>query len=266
MNRIDRLFEKKKKDVLAVYFTAGYPNLNDTVSIISALGKEGTDLIEIGMPFSDPLADGPVIQESSRIALENGMNIKLLFEQLSKLPRAAERPPLILMGYLNPVMQFGIEKFLQKCAEAGISGIILPDMPVEVYEREYKVLFEKYGIHFIFLITPVTPELRARKIASLSKGFLYLVSTSATTGTNNKFSDEQEASLKKVADYNLPIPILTGFGIHDHDSFKAASRFTNGAIVGSAFIRELAKTKNPETASRNLITRLQQFNYDHSVK
>lgn len=266
MNSIDKLFQRKKKDVLAVYFTAGYPKLNDTVSIISALEKNGADLIEIGMPFSDPLADGPVIQESSRIALENGMNIRLLFDQLLRLPPAAEQLPLVLMGYLNPVMQFGMERFLQKCSEVGISGVILPDMPAEVYEREYKSLFEQYGIHVIFLITPQTSELRARKVAGLSRGFLYLVSTSATTGANKNFSVEQEIAWKKVADYKLGIPVLTGFGIHDYDSFKSASRYTNGAVVGSAFIRELAKNQEAETASEILISRLQTIRYDHSVK
>lgn len=266
MNQIDQLFERKKKDVLAVYFTAGYPALNDTVSIISCLEKNGADLIEIGMPFSDPLADGPVIQESSRVALENGMRIKLLFEQLSQLPPSDEKLPLVLMGYLNPVLQFGMETFLKNCVETGISGVILPDMPVDVYEREYKTMFEKNGIHFIFLITPNTPEVRARKIASLSKGFLYLVSTSATTGANSEFTVEQQAALKKVSDYNLPIPILTGFGIHDHESFKSASRYTNGVVVGSAFIRELTETKSINRASENLITRLKQSSYDHSIK
>lgn len=242
MNRLDELFGRKKKDVLAVYFTAGYPTLNDTVSIIQSLTKKGADIIEIGMPFSDPLADGPVIQESSRVALENGMSIKLLFQQLGKV--ASERGqvtsvPLVLMGYLNPVLQFGMDEFLEACVETKISGVILPDLPVEVFEREFKTKFEKAGVHFIFLITPTSPESRVRKIASLSKGFLYLVSSSATTGGKKSFSEDQLLAIKRVSDYKLEIPILTGFGIHDRETFLAASEHTNGAVIGTAFLKEL---------------------------
>ena len=242
MNRLDELFERKKKDVLAVYFTAGYPMLNDTVLIIQSLTKEGADIIEIGMPFSDPLADGPVIQESSRVALENGMSIKLLFQQLKKVTSDRGQVtgvPLVLMGYLNPVLQFGVDKFLEACVTAGISGVILPDLPVEVYEREYKAKFEKSGVHFIFLITPTSPEHRVRKIASLTKGFLYLVSSSATTGGKKSFSEDQLSALKRVSDYKLEIPILTGFGIHDRETFLAASEHTSGAVIGTAFLKEL---------------------------
>ncbi len=248
MNQLVELFERKKNDVLAVYFTAGFPKLNDTVRIIKSLSEQGVDIIEIGMPFSDPLADGPVIQESSRVALENGMNMKLMFQQLSFLSttRAGSLPPLVLMGYLNPVLQFGMQNFLDECIKAKVSGVILPDLPLEVYENEFKSLFENANVHFIFLITPGSAEQRVRKIASLSRGFLYLVSTSATTGGSASLSKEQRSALKKVSDYRLGIPILTGFGIHNKETFLEASQHTNGAIIGTAFIKKIHIDASPE--------------------
>jgi tryptophan synthase alpha chain len=249
MNALDELFQRKKKNVLAVYFTAGFPKLNDTNSIIENLSNAGADIIEIGMPFSDPLADGPVIQESSRVALENGMNLKLLFDQLKLLSLVPCPAPLVLMGYLNPVLQFGMDNFLAHCKACGISGVILPDLPMEVYEAEYKIKFENAGVHFIFLVTPNSPEARVRKMASLSKGFLYLVSSASTTGGNNSFTEEQLSRLKKVSAYELNIPLLTGFGIHNRETFLAASSFSNGAVTGTAFIKCLQKNANESSAA-----------------
>lgn len=263
MNRIDELFARKKKDVLAVYFTAGFPRLKDTVPVLQALQDGGADLVEIGMPFSDPLADGPVIQESSKQALDNGMSIRLLFEQLKKV-REKITVPLVLMGYLNPVLQFGMEPFLVKCASCGIDGVILPDLPAEVYEREYRFLFEKYKVYPVFLATPSTPEKRIRQLASCSKGFLYLVSAASTTGSGKSFSEEQRNALKKVMSLDLPLPVLTGFGIHDAASRKAATEFSNGAVVGTAFIREL-KDHSPVKATERLMNCLKETSYDHSV-
>jgi tryptophan synthase alpha chain len=241
MNALDGLFQRKKKNVLAVYFTAGFPKLNDTVSVIESLANSGADIIEIGMPFSDPLADGPVIQESSRVALENGMTIKLLFDQLKHLslvPRPLSHAPcpapLVLMGYLNPVLQFGMDKFLENCKACGISGVILPDLPIEVYESEYKTKFENAGVHFIFLVTPDTPEARVRKIVSLTYGFLYLVSSSSTTGGIKSFNEMQLKKLQKFSEYMLDVPVLTGF--------LTASEYSNGAVVGTAFIKCLEKS------------------------
>ena len=253
MNRIDSLFGQKKKNVLAIYFTAGYPELNDTAPTLAALQQAGADLVEIGMPFSDPLADGPVIQESSKTALQNGMNISLLFDQLKNF-REKISLPVVLMGYVNPVMQFGVEEFAAKCSETGIDGVILPDLPPEIYEQEFRAVFEKHGLHFIFLVTPRTPEQRVWHLAGLSKGFLYLVSSAGTTGGTGKFSVERENALRIVSGYDLKIPVLTGFGIHDHGSFLSATKYTNGAVVGSAFIRELAISESTEAAARKIVS------------
>jgi tryptophan synthase alpha chain len=258
MNTIDKLFSEKKKDILSIYFTAGFPQLNSTTEILSELERQGVDLVEIGMPFSDPLADGPVIQESSRIALENGMTISRVFAQLTEHGGKSKEEGItkVLMGYVNPVMQFGMEKFLRACVKNKISGVILPDLPVEVYEEEYKTLFENAGVHFIFLVTPRTSEERLKKIASLSRGFVYLVSSSATTGKTGSFSEEQKIALKRVREIIPGTPILTGFGIHDYESRKAASEFTNGVVVGTAFIKELKKEKNISKATSDLIHKL----------
>lgn len=271
MNPMDKLFTEKKKDILSVYFTAGFPKLESTNEILSELESQEVDLVEIGMPFSDPLADGPVIQQASTIALENGMSIGLLFEQLfnyrtkSQEPRAKSAPlqtpsselPTLLMGYLNPVMQFGMEKFLAKCVECNISGVILPDLPLEVYEEEYKTLFEKHNVHFIFLVTPLTSEQRLKKIASLSKGFVYLVSSASTTGKSGSFSEEQRSAMKRVREIIPQANILTGFGIHNYETRQIASEFTNGVVVGTAFIRELGKA-DAKTAVGNLLDKLNE--------
>ena len=237
-NRIIQLFKRKDKNILSVYFTAGYPNLDDTVAIIAELEKNGADLIEIGIPFSDPVADGPVIQKSSEIALMNGMSIKLLFEQLKDI-RKKFSIPLILMGYLNPVMQYGIEDFCEKCKETGIDGTIIPDLPLEIFEAEYKEVFESNHLSNIFLVTPQTPDERIRKIDALSTGFIYLVSSSSTTGAKVGVADEQMAYFNRIHKMNLNSKILVGFGISDKASFESAAHHTNGAIIGSAFIKSL---------------------------
>ena len=237
-NRITALFERKDKKILSIYFSAGYPELNDTLAIITELGKSGADLIEIGMPFSDPVADGPVIQHSSEIALKNGMTINLLFEQLKEI-RKNVSIPLILMGYLNPVMQYGIENFCKKCKEIGIDGTIIPDLPLEIYEAGYKEIFEANSLSNIFLITPQTSEERIRKIDALSTGFIYMVSSSSTTGVKVAVNEEQISYFDRIQNMNLRSKLLIGFGISDKASFEKASDYTNGAIIGSAFVKAL---------------------------
>jgi tryptophan synthase alpha chain len=250
MNRIEKLFKKKNQKILSVYFTAGYPKLNDTLSIIRELDKAGVDMIEIGMPFSDPVADGPVIQQSSEKALSNGMTIKLLFEQIAKV-REITDIPLILMGYINPVFKFGMENFLDKCRETGIDGTIIPDLPVEEYQKPYGALFKKYNIFNISLISPQTPVERIFYLDSVSKGFLYMVSTASTTGAINSFNDSQVTYFKKINDLNLKTPRMTGFGISNKETFTQACNYANGAIIGSAFIRALDNTGPlPERVSR----------------
>lgn len=237
MNRIDKLFYEKKKNVLNVYCTAGYPQLHSTIDIMKALQDNGADIIELGMPYSDPLSDGPIIQQSNMIALENGMSIPLLFEQLKNF-RDTIQLPVILMGYMNPVLQFGMERFCEVAAATGIDGIILPDLPMYEFETMYRGYFIKHNLRFIFLITPETSEERIRKIDKLSSGFIYAVSSSATTG-NNKPIEEQEAYFKKLEKMNLKNPVLVGFGIKDKKTFQAACKYSNGAIIGSAYINAL---------------------------
>jgi tryptophan synthase alpha chain len=241
MNRIEKLFSKKKGNILSVYFTAGYPGLNDTLTIIRELDKAGADLIEIGMPFSDPVADGPVIQRSSEKALLNGMSLNLLFKQLEKV-RTITDIPLILMGYINPFFKFGMESFINKCSETGIDGTIIPDLPVEEYLGSYSALYDKRGICNIFLITPQTPDERIVYLDSISKGFLYMVSTSSTTGAKNGFDNSRTEYFKRVKDLKLRTPGLIGFGISDKKSFDTACSYSAGAIIGSAFIKALDDT------------------------
>lgn len=237
--RLKKLFEKKKSNILSVYFTAGYPEIDDTLKIVKNLDAAGVDLIEIGMPFSDPLADGPVIQESSQKAIQNGMTLKLLFEQLKDL-RKHTQIPVVLMGYLNPVMQYGEEAFLSKCAELGIDGLILPDLPLEIYNQIWKVLTKKFDISNIFLITPQSSEERIKAIDNASNGFVYVVSSNSITGTNKKF-DRQSEYYKRIKQMNLKNPTLIGFGIHDSETFKEACQYSNGVIVGTAFIKHISK-------------------------
>lgn len=251
MNRIDQLFQNKPKDILNVYCTAGYPSLNDTVAIVEALQQSGADMVELGMPFSDPLADGPVIQESSTRAIKNGMRISVLFEQLKGL-RDKVSIPLILMGYMNPVMQFGVEHFLEKCAETGVDGLILPDLPMDEYESGYKPLFEKYGLHNIFLVTPETSEARIRKIDGVSNGFVYAVSSSSTTGKDKDMSG-QEAYFQRLKAMNLRNPVLIGFGIKDSKTFREACRHSNGAIIGSAFVKAIENSANLQATVKEFV-------------
>jgi tryptophan synthase alpha chain len=240
MNRIDQLFQQKQEEILSVYFTAGYPALDDTVPLLKALQKHGADMVEIGIPFSDPLADGLVIQESSQTALQNGMNLDLLFKQLEGI-RSSIQMPLVLMGYLNPVLRMGVEKFLIRCHETGIDGVILPDLPPDTYEALYLELFRSHGIHHALLITPHTDEQRIRRIAGLSGGFLYLVADAATTGVRNTLEDHQVEYFRRIRDMGLGLPGLVGFGISNRETFLAACRYARGAIIGSAFVRAMGE-------------------------
>ncbi len=240
-NRINQLLQQKNKNILSVYFTAGYPELNDTVPIIRELEKNGVDLIEIGMPFSDPVADGPVIQNSSYIALRNGMSIKKLFGQLKDI-RQTVKIPLIMMGYLNPVIQFGIENFCQKCSEVGIDGLIIPDLPLNEYLSRYKPVFEAYHIHNILLITPQTSDERIRQIDAESSGFIYMVSSSSTTGIKQNVADYHTEYFERVNSLQLKNPRLIGFGISTAETFANACRYASGAIIGSAFVKALDKS------------------------
>jgi tryptophan synthase alpha chain len=239
MNRINQKLQENNK-ILSIYFSAGYPNLNDTVQIIEDLEKNGVDMIEIGLPFSDPLADGPTIQESSTQALYNGMTTQILFEQLATI-RKTVSIPLIIMGYYNPMLQYGMEKFCQKCAEIGIDGLIIPDLPVDVYATEYKATFEKHGLLNVFLITPQTSEERIRFIDSVSDGFIYMVSSASVTGSQSGFGTTQEDYFKRIAHMNLRNPQVVGFGINNAETFNQATQFAKGAIIGSAFIKNLTE-------------------------
>lgn len=249
MNRLDKLFKEKERDILNIYFTAGYPNLEDTAPLIKSLAQAGVDLIEIGMPYSDPLADGTTIQQSSTRALQNGMTLQKLFAQI-KEARAKTAIPLILMGYFNQVIQFGEARFLEACADAGVDGLILPDLPLGVFERDFKDLLEKYNLKISFLITPQTEEARIRKIASLTTGFIYVVSSYAITGGTSGISAEQIAYFKRIENLNLPRPRLIGFGITDRETFETACQYAQGAIIGSAFIRALEGLPSDKVVGR----------------
>lgn len=244
MNRITSKLQENKK-LLSIYFSAGYPELNSTSSIIETLEKSGVDMIEIGLPFSDPLADGPVIQESSTEALQNGMTTEILFDQLKNI-RESVKIPLLIMGYLNPIFQYGVEKFCKKCAEIGIDGLIIPDLPVDVYHENYASIFKKYQLQNVFLITPQTTEKRILFIDSISEGFIYMVSSASTTGAKNEFGDVQQNYFKRIANMNLKTPQIVGFGISNKATFEAATQFSSGAIVGSAFVKFIKE--NPITS------------------
>lgn len=237
MNRIKLKLQENKK-LLSIYFTAGFPKLNDTVDILHALQESGVDMVEIGLPFSDPLADGPTIQESSTQALHNGMTSDKLFDQLKDI-RKTIHIPLVIMGYFNPMMQYGVEKFCQKCQEIGIDGLIIPDLPVDVYEENYKSLFDRYGLANIFLITPQTSEQRIRFIDSVSDGFIYMVSSASVTGAKGSFGEVQKQYFERIASMNLKNPQIVGFGISNRETYQQATTFAKGAIIGSAFIKFL---------------------------
>ncbi|MDH7444551.1 tryptophan synthase subunit alpha [Aquimarina sp. 2201CG14-23] len=237
MNRINTALAQNKK-LLSIYFTAGYPSLHDTKNIIQRLEKSGVDMIEIGLPFSDPLADGPTIQESSTTALKNGMTTRLLFEQLEDI-RESVKIPLIIMGYFNPMMQYGIEAFCAKCQEIGIDGLIIPDLPVAEYHEHYQETFEKYGLINVFLITPQTSDERIRFIDSVSNGFIYMVSSASVTGSTSGFGNTQESYFNRIKDLDLKNPQIVGFGISNSETFTQATNTAKGAIIGSAFIKHL---------------------------
>lgn len=259
MSRLKQLFERKQNRVLNVYCTAGYPQLESTVPVMKALQTSGADIIELGMPYSDPLADGPVIQASSVTALHNGMTIAKLFEQLkdfranSPLGDGGIQLPVILMGYLNPLLQYGFEKFCAKAAEVGIDGLIIPDIPMFEYENEYKQIIEKYNLDFIFLVTPETSEERIKKLDELSTGFLYAVSSSSITGSDKDFSSV-ENYLQRLKTMNLKNPILVGFGIKDKTTFDSACKYANGAIIGTAYIKAIEQATNIEKATEEFLT------------
>ncbi|MCU0334925.1 MAG: tryptophan synthase subunit alpha [Chitinophagaceae bacterium] len=251
MSRIQQLFNRKQQHVLNVYITAGYPQLHDTLPIMQALQAHGADLIELGMPYSDPLADGPVIQQSSSIALANGMTIATLFEQLKDM-RHSVSVPVILMGYMNPVLQYGFEQFCADAAAAGVDGLILPDLPEYEFETEYGAIIKKYGLDFIFLVTPETAPERVQHLDALSSGFLYAVSSSSTTGGNKDFSPVQDY-LQRLQSYQLRNPVLVGFGVKDKASFEAAAAHSNGAIIGSAFIKALEGSTDVQASTRQFL-------------
>jgi tryptophan synthase alpha chain len=240
MNRINKKLQENKK-LLSIYFTAGFPQINDTVPILEKLEESGVDLVEIGLPFSDPLADGPTIQESSTKALKNGMTTELLFEQLKNIRRTVSIP-LIIMGYFNPIMQYGVEKFCKKCAEIGIDGLIIPDLPVKEYNKHYKSIFEKYKLINVFLITPQTSNKRIKFIDEISNGFIYMVSSSNVTGSKNTFGNVQNEYFKRIASLSLKSPQIVGFGISNSATFKQATKYAKGAIIGSAFVNHLSKS------------------------
>lgn len=243
MNRLDKLFTEKKDKILSVYFSAGHPNLNDTATIIKTLDEAGADIVEVGMPFSDPVADGPIIQESSLQALKNGMNLKLLFSQLQTI-RESTQIPIVLMGYLNPVIQYGVKEFCARCAEVGVDGLILPDLPPELFNEEYRQTFEKNNLSNILLVTPQSSEERILQLDKWSSGFLYIVSSSSTTGTKKGFDDYQINYFKRLQELDIKNPKLIGFGISDKKSFEETCKHANGAIIGSAFIKALNNDGN----------------------
>ncbi len=244
MSRIQTIFLNTKQPVLNIYFTAGYPSLDSTLTVMELLAKEGVDIIEIGMPYSDPLADGPVIQESSSVAIANGMSIEILFSQLKacRSKSSLSKTGIVLMGYMNPVLQYGFERFCADAADAGVDGLILPDLPEYEFEKEYGSIIKKNGLDFIFLVTPETSEERVRKLDNLSTGFLYAVSSSATTGGETSFELVTDY-LQKLQSYQLKNPVMVGFGIKDKASFASVAAHSQGAIIGSAFIKALSKNE-----------------------
>ena len=254
MNRIDLLFQSKKKNILSIYFTAGYPCLNDTMDIVTKIDRAGADLIEIGFPFSDPLADGPVIQQSSAKAIDNGMCLRLLFHQLTHL-RTATQIPIVLMGYLNPILQYGVKDFFAKCDETGIDGLILPDMPLDYFEKNMAAFYHQYKLCNILLITPDTPVERIRYIDSIASGFIYMVSSNSITGSNKNI-DIQSEYFRRIEAMQLKNPRLLGFGIHDRKTFKQACTQSQGAIIGTAFIEHISQHGTDQNVIQSFIENL----------
>jgi tryptophan synthase alpha chain len=263
MNRIEELFKRKKERILNVYCTAGFPHLDSTLEVMKALQESGAGMIELGIPYSDPLADGPVIQQSNSVALINGMTIKKLFEQLKDLRKSpslggvGEVIPVLLMGYMNPVLQYGFEKFCADAASVGVDGLILPDLPEYEFENEYAVIIKKYGLDFVFLVTPETSIERIEKFDALSSGFLYAVSSSSTTGSDKNMS-EVEQYLEKLKGLQLRNPVLVGFGIKDKTTFELACNHASGAIIGSAYIKALEKSADIASDTRTFLTSILQ--------
>lgn len=257
MNRITHLFETKKNGILSVYFTAGYPQLEDTVSILKELQHKGVDMVEIGIPFSDPMADGPVIQEAATQALRNGMSLHLLLEQLQDI-RKEVHIPIILMGYLNPIMQFGFDDFCKKCVEVGVDGMIIPDLPFADYLADYKAAARQHDLKMIMLITPETSEERIHLIDEHTDGFIYMVSSAATTGAQQSFDEEKQAYFRRIKDMGLQNPRLVGFGISNKATFEAAAAHSCGAIIGSKFVQLLKSEATPAAAIDKLLEGLKQ--------
>ena len=251
MNSIDQLFQQKKENILSVYFTAGYPQLDDTIRVMQALEKEGVEMLEIGVPFSDPMADGPVIQASGTQALLNGMSVKTLFSQLEDV-RTTVTIPLILMGYLNPILQFGFEAYCQRAASCGIDGLIIPDLPFAEYLENYKPIAGRHGLHMIMLITPETSEERIRLIDDQTSGFIYMVSSASVTGARKSFGEQNLSYFKRVNAMGLKNPRLIGFGISNRETFEAACEAAAGAIIGSRFISLLESESSVEAAAKKL--------------
>lgn len=250
-NRLDAALAQNKK-LLSIFLTAGYPKLTDTVPLLEALQESGVDLIEIGFPFSDPLADGPVIQHSNEVAIKNGMTVETLFKQLEGVRKKVEIP-LLLMGYINPVLQYGIERFCADCKSAGIDGVILPDLPVAEFLEEYREIFHSHGLHQIFLVTPSTPDQRIRMLDECSTGFIYAVSSAAVTGGTVAMSGAREEYFKKLEKLSLKHPVMVGFGISDKPTFNSAAAHTKGAIIGSAFIKAIGAAADPIKAAKQFV-------------
>lgn len=253
INKIDKLFKSKGENILSIFFTAGFPKLDDTAQIILKLQKSGVDMIEVGFPFSDPLADGPIIQNSGQVALDNGVTLPMVFEQLNSIKEQVSIP-LVLMGYINPVTRMGIDSFLNNCEQSGISGVIMPDVPLELWETEWSAKFAAKNIHPILLITPQSIDERVLRIDQISKGFIYMVASTGTTGRKHEDSDEVIQYFERIKKLPLKNPLIAGFGIHNKSSFDNACRFAQGAIIGSAFVRHIHQ--NGVTAISNFISEI----------
>lgn len=256
MNRLNKLFDRKKENLLSVYFTAGFPNIDSTGEVIDALCAGGVDMIEVGIPFSDPMADGPVIQNSGTVALRNGMTLQKLLDQVEEARKRNPEVPFIAMGYLNPIMQMGPEKFFKRAKEAGVDAVIIPDLPFDTYIEEYKDLSRQYDLPMIMLITPETSEERIHLIDDHCDGFIYMVSVASTTGARDRFTEEQVAYFKRINDMDLKHSRLIGFGISNEGTFNDACRYSSGAIIGSQFIKCLASAPTPEAAVKDLLQRI----------
>ena len=257
MNRINKLFATKSEKILSIYFCAGHPTLEGTAETIKTLEKKGVDMIEVGIPFSDPMADGPVIQDAATKALRNGMSLKKLFSQLEGI-RSDVNMPLILMGYLNPIMQFGFETFCKRCTEVGIDGVIIPDLPFKDYLEEYKPVADKYDIRIIMLITPETSDERIRFIDEHTDGFIYMVSSAATTGAQKEFGDQKQAYFSRINSMNLKHPRMIGFGISNKQTLEAAQANAAGAIIGSKFVNLIEETQDAAKAMDALLDALKK--------